>query len=149
MSIATIDLAGLAEDLAVPWRSRRNLLGAFPERWYEPLVVTDTHEAWLLGWGAGHELELHDHGDSAGAIAVVAGELAEYSVTPGVSHLRRQVLRPGTPLVFGVGHVHHVANEGRANALSVHVYSPRLRSMTFYDHRPESFLTPVRQEVLT
>lgn len=40
--------------------------------------------------------------------------------------------------------VHEVWNPGPAPALSVHVYSPPLRTMTFYDHRVESFLAPVR-----
>ena len=148
MTCVDVDLGRIAEELAVPWRARRSMLGPFPERWYEPLVVADTYEAWLLGWGAGHGLELHDHGASVGAIAMVSGELTEYAVTPGESHLRHRVLRPGDTLRFGVGHVHHVTNEQVENALSVHVYAPRLRSMTFYDHRAESFLTPLREEVL-
>jgi len=39
----------------------------------------------------------------------------------------------GATLGFGVQHVHDVVNESGAHALSVHVYSPALTTMTFYD----------------
>ena len=32
-------------------------------------------EAWVIGWPAGGSIELHDHGDSGGAVVVVQGEL--------------------------------------------------------------------------
>ncbi|MGH8982591.1 MAG: hypothetical protein ACRDY6_01790 [Acidimicrobiia bacterium] len=37
-------------------------------------------------------------------------------------------------------------NRGPAVATSIHVYSPALETMTFYDHREASFLLPLWTE---
>ncbi|MGB8859491.1 MAG: hypothetical protein WCC60_09555, partial [Ilumatobacteraceae bacterium] len=39
------------------------------ERCYERILLTATHEAWVICWPAGTELELHDHGNSSGAFS--------------------------------------------------------------------------------
>jgi hypothetical protein len=39
----------------------------------------------------------------------------------------------GSTLAFGAGHVHDVRNEANEHALSLHVYSPPLTSMIYYD----------------
>jgi uncharacterized cupin superfamily protein len=46
--------------------------------------------------------------------------------------LVRHELHAGSTLGFGAGHVHDVTNESDGHALSLHVYSPALTSMTFY-----------------
>ena len=45
--------------------------------------------------------------------------------------LRRRHLLPGSLVAFGSEHIHDVVNVGCRPALTIHVYSPRLRSMTF------------------
>jgi len=47
--------------------------------------------------------------------------------------LVRHELQAGATLGFGAGHVHDVTNESDEHALSLHVYSPALTSMTFYE----------------
>jgi predicted metal-dependent enzyme (double-stranded beta helix superfamily) len=47
--------------------------------------------------------------------------------------MHRQTLAPGYVHGFEAGHRHDVVNDGPEVALSVHVYSPPLSSMTFYD----------------
>ena len=47
--------------------------------------------------------------------------------------LVRHELQAGATLGFGAGHVHDVTNESDQQALSLHVYSPALTSMTFYE----------------
>ena len=44
--------------------------------------------------------------------------------------------------------VHRVWNPGPGRAVSVHVYSPPLGSMTFYNDRPDAFLVPLRTEAV-
>ncbi|HEV7861961.1 MAG TPA: cysteine dioxygenase family protein, partial [Acidimicrobiia bacterium] len=138
----------LAEAPELWWPKVRRETG---QRWYEPLVATDECEAWLLGWPVGEGIELHDHGDSSGAVFVVEGRLRETYVAasdwmrPG-GHLRHRQLSTGALVTFGPGHVHDVLNGGDRQALSIHVYSPRLRSMTFYEHRPDRGLAAVRTE---
>lgn len=144
--LSTIALARIAEELAATPLARQAVRRGFPRRWYQRIAQGPADEAWLIGWGTGHELELHDHGPSSGAIAVVTGRLVEQAVDPRGDGLRRRVLAPGGTHVFETGHIHHVANEDDEPAVSVHVYSPRLETMTFYDHRPASFLRPLREE---
>jgi len=42
-----------------------------------------------------------------------------------------------------------VWNVGPAEALSVHVYSPRVTSMTFFERDPANFLAPLRTVATT
>jgi hypothetical protein len=100
-------------------------------RCWARVAVSDTFDAWLISWPMGGAVDLHDHGGSAGAIVVVAGELTEVRPTQG--GLTRRVLSVGA--VHDVAHdaIHDVLNVGPSRALSVHVYSPPLSVMRFYD----------------
>ena len=120
-------------------------------RWFVPLLEEPDFEAWLLGWPVGEGIELHDHGPSSGALVVVEGTLIETYLAPGwvrpSGRLRHRRLPEGSLVAFGADHIHDVVNGGESQALSIHVYSPRLRSMTFYENRPDRGLAAVRTEV--
>lgn len=60
---------------------------------------------------------------------------------------RHRRLPEGALVSFGPDHIHDVVNGGARQALSIHAYSPRLRSMTFYENRPDRGLAAVRTEV--
>ena len=109
------------------------------ERWYEPLLRTDVYEAWLMGWPQDHGIELHDHGESAGAFAIVAGSLTETYLDRGrplsPRRLRQRRWNAGEAVAFGSDHVHDLINVRATPALSVHVYSPPLAAMTYYGSR--------------
>lgn len=146
-------LQSTARDLAESpdvWRPR--VCQDTDERWYVPLLADEHCEAWLLGWPVGEGIELHDHGNSSAAVYVVEGTLVETFVDPadrmrpgGVPHERTL---PADSLVsFGPDHIHDIVNPGDRLALSIHVYSPRLRSMTFYRHFPEHGLVAVRSQM--
>jgi hypothetical protein len=67
---------------------------------------------------------------------VISGALVEavpWRDDSGRLTLVRHELRAGTTLGFDAGHVHDVTNESDEHALSLHVYSPALTSMTFYE----------------
>jgi quercetin dioxygenase-like cupin family protein len=132
-------------------------LAASPDRWrpavrFDPaarvhtLVCADTDfEAWLLTWLPGQSTDVHDHGGSAGALVVLAGTLAEW--TPVRSPWfgprgRTRRLRRGDVRPFGPDHVHQVRNDLLEPAISLHVYAPRLTTMTRYA-RVGGLLTPV------
>lgn len=112
-------------------------------RRYTRLLGTDLYDAWLIEWGQGSELDLHDHGGSTAAICVVRGTLIEYFVDLpagpppaqiGPEHpLRTTVLQPGAVHTVPSNRVHSVGNPGPARAASVHVYSPPLGEMQFFD----------------
>jgi len=100
------------------------------------MARTADFDAWLIAWPKGGKVELHDHGNSSGAVSVISGVLLE--AVPrrdekGLLSLVRHELQVGDTLGFGAGHVHDVTNESDGLALSLHVYSPALTSMTFYE----------------
>ncbi|HYA67581.1 MAG TPA: cysteine dioxygenase family protein, partial [Acidimicrobiales bacterium] len=105
-------------------------------RTWDLMVAGDAFEAWVIAWPPGGAIELHDHGDSAGAVVVARGKLLETTVVPGADgtlETKATLIRAGTSLSFEGAHVHDIVNAGRGCAISVHVYSPRLTAMTFYE----------------
>lgn len=125
-------------------------------RWYERIHADDSYEIWLISWLPGQSTGFHDHGGSAGAFAVVWGDLHECEV-PGpapaalASLSPRPHARPGAPAgdtlitrvppgvvrSFGPRYVHDVRNaSGASVAVSVHAYSPPLSEMTRYNLTP-------------
>ena len=136
-------LAGIASGLAATVTAEELPPGAGGRR-YVRLLETPVYDAWLIEWGPGSDLDLHDHGGSASAYHVVNGVLLEQFAS--LDHRR-----PVETFAFGPGHVrlvppdvaHRVWNPGPLPTLSVHVYSPPLSSMTYYSTDAGTFLEPV------
>jgi predicted metal-dependent enzyme (double-stranded beta helix superfamily) len=109
-------------------------------RYYTRLAAESDYEAWLLTWLPGQSTDWHDHGGSAGAFVVLQGVLTERRavVSPdapprivlSAQQYAAEALRP-----FGAKHIHRVANDGLAPAISLHVYSPGLVEMNYYQAR--------------
>jgi len=138
-------LAEIARGLAARQTAWESRTGAIPTvRCYERIARTAEYEAWLICWPAGTELELHDHGDSAGAFSVVAGELDETTVVSGDPATR--LLHAGDTSSFGPRYVHAVANVTDRPATSVHVYSPPLAFMDFYEQAADGALVTTRHD---
>ena len=113
-------------------------------RRYTRLLETARCDAWLIHWSPAADLELHDHGGSRGVVVVAAGKLVETYTDLQQGHpLRTQIVTGGETLTMSATRVHGISSPGPEDALSVHVYSPPLRGMTFFDQRPGSFLTPL------
>lgn len=126
------------------WEGTRNVL----ERSWRLVARTPQFDAWLIAWPAGGRVELHDHGWSRGAFSVIDGRLVEtvaHREDSGRLSLVSRSISAGETLGFDAGHVHDVFNEGPEPVLSLHVYSPGLRSMTFYGVE-EDRLMPRRVE---
>ena len=115
-----------------PWADRDD--GEPTERHYELLELSCDFEVWVIHWPVGGLLQLHDHGGSAGALYVVSGVLEEGSLSEGTETRRR--IASGDGVSFGPEHVHDVINPGAVVATSVHVYSPPMERMTFFDVEP-------------
>jgi hypothetical protein len=102
----------------------------------DPALAADVAGAqvWLLTWLPGQGTLLHDHGGSAGAFAVVRGVLTEDTVGGSDGAVREvpTALAAGRLRPFGRHHVHRVTNRGMLPAVSVHAYTPALRSMSTY-----------------
>jgi quercetin dioxygenase-like cupin family protein len=133
--------AGLAE-VSSPWDLRPG--ESAHDRHYERVLATPSYEAWIIYWPAGTALDLHDHGDSAGAFAVVAGRLDESRVTAGGPEVNQ--LRAGEVTSFDRGQVHGVANTGAIGATSVHVYSPPISAMTYFARLSDGSVISVRRD---
>ena len=127
-----------------------------PERTWSLMAASDAFEAWVIGWPPGGAIELHDHGSSAGVVAVAAGTLTEHAVSHDrgrVLSVTRRRVGVGSALTFPAGHVHDVVNADDSPAVSVHVYAPRLESMTHFridGHRlvrGRTILSPVSADV--
>ncbi len=135
------------------------LAGRYPvsydpaRRWHQRLYRDRRVDLWLISWLPTQGTQLHDHGGSAGAYTVLAGELAEAIYQPGVAPTGwgRPAAGAGSSLIerrrpsgdgvgFGPHYVHDVRNLSAAPAVSVHAYSPPLTSMSFYDVDPAGVL---------
>lgn len=144
-TVERASLAAIAEGLAqvtVPWELQTGEAPA--ERRYEQVLATAAYDAWVIYWPAGCELPLHDHGGSWGAFSVVGGELTEIMLVDG--EVATNAMRSGATVQFGPEHVHAVANRTTRPATSVHVYSPPLASMAFFEQRQDGSLDSVRAE---
>jgi predicted metal-dependent enzyme (double-stranded beta helix superfamily) len=106
------------------------------ERSWILLAVTDLFEAWAIGWPPGGYIKLHDHGRSHGAVTVARGTLTETTVRAtqrGVAVIGSHQVGPGEHRTFGSHYVHDLVNDGLEDAISVHVYGPKLETMTYYE----------------
>jgi len=90
---------------------------------------------WLLCWSPGHDTGFHDHDGSAAAIAVVEGVVREDRFTVGGVPIGR-VLGEGDVLDVGPHDIHRVRHAGSGPAVTIHAYSPPLRSMGAYEVDP-------------
>ena len=111
-------------------------------RWWR-IVATDTFDAWLIDWPEATGVPRHDHAGAAASICVVRGELTETRFpSDGAPAVR--VAAPGDVFTVGADASHLVENRRPEPATSVHVYSPPLRSMGFFDGTDE----PVRRDAV-
>jgi hypothetical protein len=141
--------AGLAAALAgasegwlplVEYRPTSRWTHLLPARDAAALLEPELHDdlagaqVWLLSWLSSQGTPLHDHGNSAGAFAVVRGTLTERVVAAGSTSVRdaTALLTGGRVRHFGPHYVHQVTNVDDEPAVSVHVYTPRLTVMNTY-----------------
>jgi hypothetical protein len=97
----------------------------------------DLHlDVWLICWTNQQETGLHDHDVSSGAVHVCIGDLVEDRLELREGTFQRaSVTRPeAMTFDFDSSHVHCLRHpEGRPPAVSIHVYSPALWRMGYYD----------------
>jgi hypothetical protein len=147
-AVAPVDLLATARRLADSADSLPGLDDPC-ERCWRTIVANEQLEAWVVAWPVGGAIELHDHGNSAGAVVVARGTLTETCVRPGDDRgviATSASIGTGEHVEFGPEYVHDFVNTGPGPALSVHVYSPALRSMTYFDWSDRDGLVGVRTE---
>jgi len=100
------------------------------------ILATESYDVWLLRWPAGIAVSPHHHGDSDAAFVVSSGALTETRWLDGRRQERQLTRGKGATVERGV--VHDVG--AQVEALSVHVYSPPLARMAFFDDQAERVL---------
>ena len=118
-------------------------IAADPERWsghvrhdpeqrtYELLRDDEDVTVWLICWSEGHDTGFHDHDISQGAVHVVSGELTEERLRLGVPAEKRRA-RAGETFTFPASGIHRVHHPGGPPAVTIHAYSPPLRTSGAY-----------------
>jgi predicted metal-dependent enzyme (double-stranded beta helix superfamily) len=140
-------LEAIAIDRAVTARITDIPTPGSGERTYRRVQRTESYDVWIIRWGPESRAELHDHAGSAGALCVVAGELVESQPNPaGYGRRLRRALRLLEHRAMAPSHVHEVANETDAIAVSVHVYSPPLEEVRRYAVGADSALRVVHRD---
>lgn len=136
--LSTAELAGFAVFVAAEVAAGRYPFIEYDEheRWHQRIYRDPRVDLWLISWLPSQGTQLHDHGGSSGAFAVVEGVLDEASyqrrgVQPGGLTDRRR--STGQTSTFGAHYVHDVRNLAELPAVSVHAYSPPLTLMNYYD----------------
>jgi len=87
-------------------------------------------EAWLNTWWQPRDSGYHDHDGSGGGVHVIAGEvIGEYLQVEGARRVTR--FSAGDAFSFAGDRIHRV--DHLAGAVTVHVYSPPLRSIGHYE----------------
>jgi len=125
------ELCSIASGLAAALRREAVDLPDPDRRQWRRLISTGDFDAWVIHWPKGGSVDPHDHGGSFGAVSVVSGALTELRDGP-VGRTTEQ-LRPGGAHEVPADAVHDIVNDGPSSAVSVHVYSPPLSTMVFYD----------------
>ena len=97
-------------------------------------------DAWLISWSGTQETGLHDHDLSCGAVRVVDGVLAEDRLVMGAPGLVTTGYRPGDGFSFDSSRIHDVRHIGVEASVSIHLYSPPLERMGYYEVAADGYL---------
>ncbi|HEX4189645.1 MAG TPA: cysteine dioxygenase family protein [Marmoricola sp.] len=125
------ELEALVSSLAADRESWEHLIAFDSEDRVYVSLHRDSHvDVWLLCWTPENDTGWHDHDVSAGAVAVVQGELVESNLTL-VDGARETRVPAGTVYSFAPDHIHRL-NGAVQGSISVHAYSPPLWRMGQY-----------------
>ena len=106
---------------------------------YALLAYQDARvSAWLLGWPEGNPgTEIHDHGDSHAAVAVISGTVRETLYAEHGTQTVRD-LPAGSIVRIPKEYIHKFEDERvGSEGLSLHLYSPPLARMGYWGYRPD------------
>jgi quercetin dioxygenase-like cupin family protein len=104
------------------------------QRVFEQVIDEAEVEGWLICWMPGHDTGFHDHDLSSGAVTVIGGAVREERL--GLGHNDSNVYMAGDTFDFTASEIHRVTHVGSEAAVTLHVYSPRLRRLGAYAVAP-------------
>lgn len=132
------DYVGQLADRSDLWR---HLVDHDPNRRrYEELMRDEHVAAWLICWMEDQDTGFHDHDISAGAVAVISGQVREERFRLARTPAQR-TFSAGERFHFGASDIHRVRHAGAHPAITLHVYSPPLVRMGAYLVEPDGTLT--------
>jgi predicted metal-dependent enzyme (double-stranded beta helix superfamily) len=123
----------LAEELAGrPELWRDSVRHSEDERIYTQLYRDPHLDVWLICWTGTQDTGLHDHDLSSGAVCVVEGALDEdrLRMAGGVVTARHTA---GASFRFDASRIHDVRNAEGHVTVSLHLYSPPIWRMGYYE----------------
>ncbi len=128
------ELAELAEELAQRpelWSGQEQHT---PDQRHYVRLRRDHHlEVWLICWMPSHDTGLHDHDMSSGAVRVTRGTIAEERLVLGQAELDVDEYGTGESFTFDASRIHNVRHAGDTASTSLHLYSPPLWRMGYYE----------------
>jgi predicted metal-dependent enzyme (double-stranded beta helix superfamily) len=108
-----------------------------PETRHFVQLYRDTNiDVWLICWLDAQDTGYHDHDLSSGAVYVCEGALAEdffYRDAEGWIDVRTRERAAGGVFDFDGASIHGMRHAGGPPATSIHVYSPALWRMGYYE----------------
>ena len=93
-------------------------------------------DVWLICWLDAQDTGYHDHDLSSGAVFVCEGTLSEdyfYRDGAGWIDVRPRIRDAGSVFDFDGSSIHGMRHAGGPPATSIHVYSPALWRMGYYE----------------
>jgi predicted metal-dependent enzyme (double-stranded beta helix superfamily) len=128
------ELAHLAGDLAERSDLWQDCVRHTRDKRHYVRLRRDHHlEVWLICWMPSQDTGLHDHDLSCGAVRVVQGTIAEDRMVLGQEHPDSTDYGAGRGFSFDASRIHNVRHAGRGPATSLHLYSPPLWRMGYYE----------------
>ena len=111
---------------------QRHVSHSDDERIYTELYRDHNLDVWLICWTGTQDTGLHDHDLSGGAVHVVEGALDEDRLRLGESIDTTRYVA-GESFRFDSSRIHDVRNAAGHTTVSLHLYSPPLWRMGYYD----------------
>lgn len=111
-------------------------------RAFAEIERTEEYQVYVISWLDDADTGFHDHDVSAGAVHVIEGAIHEERLGFGRGHLER-VFGPGETIEFGPSYIHRFRPAEGVPTVSVHVYSPPLRTMGAYSEGPDGGLVRI------
>ena len=105
-------------------------------RYFQQLYRDANLDVWLICWLDAQDTGYHDHDLSSGAVYVCEGQLCEdyfHRDAEGWIHVLTRKRATGEVFDFDGASIHGMRHAGGPPASSIHVYSPALWRMGYYE----------------
>ncbi len=138
--LGAADLVRFAQALAADTERWHGLVSRDGcDRVYETLWFDEHVNAWVICWPDDSDTGFHDHDASAAGIVVIEGSVLEERLALSGPPLTRR-FDAGAAFHMPATAIHRVRHAGGAPALTIHAYSPPLRTQGVYRVAPDGAL---------